>query len=462
MMTMTTRAICLSLLSFAVATGGAGCGQEATGSGGDAELATVQLSLSAVPSDAACLRVTATGSRSVTRLFSLTPGTTPTFLLDRLPVGVVQFDAQAFSTACTGVGASASAAWVVEAPVFVRLDPGVVAKVLLKLIHNAQASVSIDFETPPWISLSRAPIDLAVFGDSPYGAVQITDFPRLISDINAATPAVLEIVHLGDIKNGSSRCDTSHFQYVLDNFTLSNRPLIYTPGDNEWTDCHRANNGAYDPLERLATVRSMFYPVPGLSLGVNHKQVLSQSFFTGFETFVENQMWVEAGAVFSLLHVVGSNNSLVPWYTDDTTGTKMDDPVRRTGEEAARTAANLSWLDRTFATANQQGAAAVIVIMQADMWDGTPVNGFDSTVQKLAALTLAFAKPVLLMEGDSHVFTVDNPLAAGDATHGVTTPVPNLTRVIVQGSTTAPLSEWVRLHIDPAASPPFSWTRNPR
>ena len=33
-------------------------------------------------------------------------------------------------------------------------------------------------------------------------------------------------------------------------------PLVYTPGDNEWTDCHRANNGAYNPLERLAFVRS--------------------------------------------------------------------------------------------------------------------------------------------------------------------------------------------------------------
>jgi hypothetical protein len=105
---------------------------------------------------------------------------------------------------------------------------------------------------------------------------------------------------------------------------------------------------------------------------------------------------------------------------------------------------------------------AVVIIMQADMWDGTPLNGFDSTVQKIASSTLAFNKPVLLLEGDSHIFKTDNPLAMGDPVHGVTTPVPNLTRVVVQGSTTAVLSEWVRLHIDPAATPPFSWTRNPR
>ena len=145
---------------------------------------------------------------------------------------------------------------------------------------------------------------LAVFGDSPYGAVQIADFPKFISDINTATPPLQEIVHLGDIKNGSSRCDTSYFQFVFDNSTRRRIPFLYTPGDNEWTDCHRANNGAYNPLERLATIRSMFYPVPGCR-SARHKQVLSQSFFAGFETFVENQLWVEAGAVFTLVHVVG-------------------------------------------------------------------------------------------------------------------------------------------------------------
>ena len=100
----------------------------------------------------------------------------------------------------------------------------------------------------------------------------------------------------------------------------------------------------------------------------------------------------------------------------------------------------MDWLERAFAVAAQQSAAAVVIIMQADMWDGSPLNGFDSTVQKIAASTLAFGKPVLLVEGDSHVYKTDNPLAAGDPVHGVTTPVPNLTRVVVQGSTTARLS----------------------
>jgi hypothetical protein len=457
------RASALFLPSIVALATAVGCSDAGNGAPqGDGETCNVEISLASVPSDAACLRVVVSGTRSVTRLFNLTPGTSPTFALDRLPVGIVQIDGQTFGTACSTVGTASVPNFVAEAPVTVRIDPIGVASVTLKLIRNGRVIVGVDFEPPPWMTTSLAPVDLAVLGDAPYGAVQIADFPKLISDMNASTVPIKEIVHLGDIKNGSSRCDTSYFQFVLDNFNASAAPFVYTPGDNEWTDCHRANNGAYDPLERLATIRSMFFPVPGWSLGVNHKQVLSQSLFMGFETFVENQLWVEAGTVFTLVHVVGSNNSLLPWYTDDTTGTKMDDPARRTAEEAARTAANLAWLDRSFDEASRDSAASVIIIMQADMWDGTVVNGFNLTVQKIAARTLAFGKPVLLIEGDSHVFKTDNPMAMGDPLHGVTTPVPNLTRVVVQGSTTAPLSEWVRLHVDPAASPPFSWTRTPR
>jgi hypothetical protein len=457
------------LLSLTLAGSMPGCGSDkpAVGLGADsndADVGGVAIALIQAPSDALCLRVTSTGSRTVSRLFPLTPGATPVLLMERLPSGVNQLDAQAFALTCAGLTAppAASPTWVAEAPVFIHIDSGVLAEASLKMIRNGRASVGIDFEAAPWISSSSAPVELAVFGDAPYGAAQIADFPKLIADINAATPAVTQIVHLGDIKNGSSRCDTTYFQFVADNLNASARPILFTPGDNEWTDCHRANNGAYDPLERLAVLRAMFYPVPGLSLGMNRKQVLSQAFTAGFETFVENQLWVEAGTVFALVHVVGSNNSLLPWYTDDTTGTKVDDPARRTAEETARNAANLAWLDQAFALAGQQRAAAVVVLMQADMWEGSPLNGFDATVQKLASLTLGFAKPVLLIEGDSHVFKVDNPLGAGDPVHGVGTPVPNLTRMVVQGSTTAPLEEWVRLRVDPAATPPFTWTRNPR
>ncbi|MEO5767547.1 MAG: hypothetical protein ABIS92_04295 [Polyangia bacterium] len=342
---------------------------------------------------------------------------------------------------------------------------------------DVQAHYATDAETveggqlvalynPTWADPTLSTVDLAVFGDAPYGAAQVADFPNLIGAINSA-PNVSRVVHIGDIKNGSSRCDDGYFAQIAAAFATFADPLIYSPGDNEWTDCHRANNGAYDPLERLDAIRKLFFPVPGRTLGAVKKDLLTQSALPATAVFVENTLWSEAQVTFAAVHIVGSNNSLLPWYTDDTTGTKMDDPARRIGEETAREAAGLDWLDRTFALASRQGSKGVALFTQADMWDPAiftagQYSGFTATVRKLAALIRSFGRPVLLVNGDSHMFKVDNPLAAGDVLYGVAGAVPNLTRVTVQGSTTAPLTEWLRLKVDPSTPAVFSWVRNPR
>jgi hypothetical protein len=418
---------------------------------------SIQVALTSAPGDVACLVINVTGTRSASKAVNLTPGQPAVFTIDKLPIGLVQVDGAAYASACP-VGLTAPPGYVTDAPVTVRVDPTDVAKVLLKLVRNGKLEVSVDFEAPPWVSTSIAPVDLAVFGDTPYGAVQIADMPNFLASLNN-DPSISKSVHVGDIKDGGSRCDTTYFQFVFSSYDSLKKPFLFTPGDNEWTDCHRFSNGAYDPLERLAVLRGTFFPVPGQSLGQSKKQVLSQSSLAGFEAFVENQLWVEGGAAFALLHVVGSNNGLATWYGDDPTHTHLDDPSRRVGEVMAREVANLAWLDRTFTEAKVYGSAAVVLMMQADMWAGGASDGFNETIQRIAQRTLAFGKPVLLIQGDSHVHKVDNPLATGDPLHGVMTPVPNLTRLVVQGSTTRSLTEWVKLHVDAAASPPFSWTR---
>jgi len=85
----------------------------------------------------------------------------------------------------------------------------------------------------------------------PYGDPAIARFPADIAQTNN-DPSVRWVDHLGDIKNGSSTCSDEYFQRIKTDFDLFQDPLVYTIGDNEWTDCHRPNNGPYDPLERLA------------------------------------------------------------------------------------------------------------------------------------------------------------------------------------------------------------------
>ena len=250
-----------------------------------------------------------------------------------------------------------------------------------------------------------SPATLAIIGDTPYGAAQVANFPNDVSQINA-DPGVTRVIHLGDIKDGSSQCTDAYFSYIRGNFDAFADPLVYTPGDNEWTDCHRPTNGGYNPLERLAKVRSVFVPVAGQTLGLE-VPIESQGGSTP-----ENTLWYQGGAEFGMVHIVGSNNSLAPWTGNTTPTPEQLDEVR------TRTAADLRWIDRIFARAHAEGAAGVAIGIQADMWDPEATAGFDELVKRLAQRAHAFDKPVLLLEGDSHRWRVDHPLTPGDSLYG--------------------------------------------
>ncbi len=160
---------------------------------------------------------------------------------------------------------------------------------------------------------SAKPMTTAVIGDVPYGAAQEARFGDFIDAVND-DPKVRAVVHVGDIKSGSTTCSDERFAAVRGAFDTFKDPVVYTPGDNEWTDCHRAAAGAYLPTERLASLRDIFYPEPGRTLGGRERQVNIQADFRGFEDYVENQMWLDSKVVFSTVHVVGSNNGLAPWF----------------------------------------------------------------------------------------------------------------------------------------------------
>jgi hypothetical protein len=96
----------------------------------------------------------------------------------------------------------------------------------------------------------------------------------------------------------------------------------------------------------------------------------------------------------------------------------------------------------------------VALLFQADMWDPTSaLSGFDALVQQIGNLARAFGKPVLLLEGDSHVFRIDHPYSASSpllAMHPATPVAENVTRVVVEGSA-AGRTEYVRLTVNPNA-----------
>jgi hypothetical protein len=336
-------------------------------------------------------------------------------------------------------------------------------------------------------------LGIAVYGDSPYGlndadTAQFAATPAFIQTINKDKDVSL-VFHIGDIHSGKQNCSYAYDRSVYDMWTAFQSPLIYTPGDNEWMDCHKTKEGSHPPLDNLGYVREIFFSNPGQTIAVD-KAVMTQAQhfdakYPSDAEFVEHTMWEQSGVVFVSVNVPGgSNNGEDNWF-----GVERTKP--QTEEILKRTSAVQRWIDRAFALAKTTRARAVVIQLQADMWDldGTlskdqHVANYRQYIDNIAAHTVQFGKPVLLLNGDSHGYRSDNPLVQGapcvtesgtteiacsdDAytTHANGYNVPNFRRIVVHGST-APM-EWIKLQIKPGDSAgrasansfgPFTWKR---
>jgi len=272
--------------------------------------------------------------------------------------------------------------------------------------------------------VAAQPFSFVAMGDLPYGqaAQGFAPYKSLIRSINQERPNFS--IHIGDFKSGSTLCSNEESQVQLGHFGLFDSALVFTPGDNEWTDCHRANNGGHDPLERLQALRTTFYK-PGLSMGKQPLPLLNQSVTTpALAKFVENQRWDHQGVVFATLHIVGSNNNF-----------EVRDP-RAAAEFFERDKANIAWIREAFASATQSQAKAIVLAMHADvfevknLWEDFPAHsGFRTSIgETLLPLAAQSKIPVLLIHGDSHVFRFDQPFTLNKK------PITQLTRLVVPGA----------------------------
>ncbi|MEQ7129508.1 metallophosphoesterase [Actinopolymorpha sp. B11F2] len=279
-------------------------------------------------------------------------------------------------------------------------------------------------------------VTFALIGDTPYGDAQRAEFPGLVRAINT-DPGVTFTLHAGDVKNGSSTCDDARFADLAGQFGTFADPFVLTPGDNEWTDCHRTAAGGYLPTERLDAVRRVFFPEAGRTLGAHSMPVKSQASDPRHQPYRENVLFTRGHVVFATVHVVGSENDLAPWA--ELPG--GDRPDLRLAEFEARKAAALDWIDAAFARADRDHAAGVLLMMQAEP---TATPGFAEIRERIADRSRAYGKPVLLVHGDEHAFEQE-PAYAG---------VPNLTRLETFGDTA---SRWLRVTVDPDTREVFSW-----
>ncbi|MEO3937801.1 hypothetical protein V3N99_13735 [Dermatophilaceae bacterium Soc4.6] len=307
------------------------------------------------------------------------------------------------------------------------------------------AAVPARASTPA--DVTRAAPTFAVIGDLPYSTTDLASLPGWIDDINAADPQFT--LHLGDIKSGSTRCDTAYFQAIRQQFDAFTGPLVYTPGDNEWTDCHRTAAGAYNPIERLATIRKIFFDQPGVTLGQHPIAVNSQA----NRGLPENVSFARDDISFAALHVVGSNNDLLPW---DGIGHTATTYLQRQ-EQKRRMSATIDEMNATFANATARSNRAVVLFMQADMFDPTytptpaDISAFTPLVRNLVKAAHAFPGETYLLNGDSHAYNSDHPLAAGSVwldRYQVKGSADTLQRITLDGSSSANL-DYLKATVNP-------------
>ena len=263
------------------------------------------------------------------------------------------------------------------------------------------------------------------------------------------------VLHAGDIM-GSGPCTDRVYRERFDLFQQFHHPFIYTIGDNEWTDCHREENGQYYPLERLDFLRSVFFSNPSRSSGGRPIPVRSQSAIVGFEPFVEHMIFFHNRIVFGTLHVVGSNNGLAPWSGIDPDDA-FDHPRRdRLEEFEAREKAATHWLTEIFRVARESESPGIVVLIQANPGfelapDEEGRAGFNTFVKTLGNLMLESDIPVLLAHGHIHYLLIDKPFHPMTI-DGHEEKVRRLIRVQTPGS---PFVRWVKVTIDPQSPEVF-------
>jgi len=284
-------------------------------------------------------------------------------------------------------------------------------------------------------------IRFVALGDMPYSLPKdFVRYERLIKAINADQPAFS--IFVGDTKSGETPCTDEYMEKTTGYFNSFDAPLIYSIGDNEWTDCHRTLAGSYDPIERLDRIRKTQF-ADQHSFGKRRMALTRQSdVMPQFAKFVENSLWVKGKFVFVSLHIPGSNNN-------------YERTPASTQEYLERNTANLAWIEYAFQLAQKKSAAGIVFAFQADMFYSPPgvVNnqnsGFVDTLNQFRSMAEKTTLPILLIHGDSHRLRIDQPLL--DSNRRV---LENVYRLEVMGADEV---QAVEVTVDDSKSSPFSF-----
>ncbi len=268
-------------------------------------------------------------------------------------------------------------------------------------------------------------------GDLPYSQGQDAKYRRLLKQ--SEKEDFVFLMHVGDFKSQDMPCSDEEFLKIRDLFRAYPKPVVYTPGDNEWTDCHGVGS---DPIERLAKLRELFFKDPE-TLRLDRLDIVPQSQNPKFAKFVENYRFSRAGVSFVVAHVVGSGNNF-----------RKDNPQAMM-EFRQRNAANVAFLQESFAEAIANDVPGVVVVIHANpQFEKGTGEGFKDFLAVIRKFLSEYHKPVVCIHGDTHYYRIDKPLKTATGAYL------NFTRLEVFGS---PNVAGVVVSVDPNDPQVFSY-----
>lgn len=322
-------------------------------------------------------------------------------------------------------------------------------RALLFAIANLLAILPIPFahaDTPR----TRSVVSFALIGDQPYSPALEMATDQLLKHIDQ-DPSAQWILHVGDIKGGGESCSDNLLHKRLQQIRNTQKALVFIPGDNEWTDCHRDSNGNYNSQERLAHLRKVAFNKPETfgkqAFGVEQQRD---------QGFPEHLMWREGSTLFITLNVPGSNNDL----SNPSSRKTSDENVQKLFLE--RQHAINAWLEKAEQGFQQWGITETVIGIQGNPLDGSgrawsldrlwrTGNGYEYFLKRLVQYTEHTRRPVLLAHGDTHRFKWDQPdFSAWGASPAVAALIHR-----VEGWGHPFINSWVKITIEQGAAKPF-------
>ncbi len=215
----------------------------------------------------------------------------------------------------------------------------------------------------------RVLVTFAAMGDVPRSREEEGLLVRQLAQL----PADVEfVVHLGDIKAGSTPCDERTYLKVAGLLATSQVPVLIVPGDNEWNDCPQPDCAWQHWQNYFSHFERHWPPRFTLTRASQRDELFS---------------FVQGNVLFIGLNLVGGQ-------------------VHNSLEWELRHADNGNWTSLNF---HHYGAIAERVVV---LGHARPTENQADYFRVLVKESQAYGKPVLYLHGDGHRWSQRHPWEA--------------------------------------------------